>query len=83
MFLIFLYLRFKARALKLYLLATPIFVFRNLTTLQDALRPSSFKILQKGVLFGNYLVKFTQKFSILKFGDPFLEIGDPQKGRDP
>jgi hypothetical protein len=45
--------------------------------------PKDLKILQKKALFGNYLVKFTQKFSISKFGEPFLEIGDPQKGRNP
>ncbi len=37
--------------------------------------PLDLKILQKRALFGNYLVKFTQKFSISKFGDP-------KKGRD-
>ncbi len=45
--------------------------------------PLDLKILQKRALFGNYLVKFTHKFSTSKFGDPFLEIGNPQKGRDP
>jgi hypothetical protein len=71
----------KAGVLKLYLLATPIFVFRNLTTLQDALRPSRFKNITKESL----IWELFQKFSISKFGDPFLQIGagDPQKGRDP
>ncbi len=31
-------------------------------------------------LFGQIVWK---KFSVWLFGDPFLEIGDPQKGRDP
>ncbi len=69
-----------AGVLELYLLATPIFVFRNLTTLQDALRPSRFKNITKEGLIWEL---FSRIYSISKFGDPFLEIGNPQKGRDP
>ncbi len=69
--------------LKLYLLATPIFVFRNLTTLQDALRPSRFQNITKEGLIWELFSQIYSKFSISKFVDPFLEIGDPQKGCDP
>ena len=45
--------RLKAGILKLFWLATPIFVFRNLATLQDLLRPSRW----------SYLVKLIEKNS--------------------
>ncbi len=65
---------------KLFLLATPIFVFRNLAILHDVLWPSRCEnITQKSLNLGTIL----SKFSVSKFGDPFLEIDNPQKGRDP
>ncbi len=63
-----------------FLLATPIFVSRNLVTLHDVLWPSRcVNITQKSLILGT----IWSKFSVSKFGDPFLEIGDPRKGRDP
>jgi hypothetical protein len=72
-----------AGVLKLYLLTTPIFVFRNLMTLQDALRPSRLKNIAKESLIWELYSQIYSKILIFKVWRPFSGNWHPQKGRDP
>ncbi len=69
--------------LKLYLLATPIFVFRNLVTLQGVFRHFRYKNITQKCLNLKFIGQIDFKILITKFGDHFLDTGDPQKGRNP
>ncbi len=73
----------KAGVLKLYLLATPIFVFRNLTTLQDALRPSRFKNIAKESLIWELYSQIYSKILNIKVWRPFSGNWRPSKGSRP
>jgi hypothetical protein len=69
--------------LKLYLLVAPTFVFRNLMTLQDALRPSRFKNNTKEGLIWELLSQTYTKIINFKVWRPFSGNWRPSKGSRP